>query len=124
MSADLRLGTPASPPLSRVLRVGQQVFVSGQVPFDANGNTVPGGVSEQTEQVLDNLSEALASAGATLRDVVKTTVYLTNVKRDFEAMNQVYARRFGDHLPTRTTVGVELAVDVLVEIEAVAIVRE
>jgi|SRR5690554_622872 len=121
MSAETTNHTPPSPPLSPVLRVGQHVYVSGQVPFDSAGKVVAGGIMEQMDQVLTNLEDALASAGAKLRDIVKTTVYLTDVKRDFEAMNIVYAQRFGEHRPTRTTVGAELAIEALVEVEAVAI---
>ena len=66
---------------------------------------------------------ALSEAGATLQDVVKTTVFLTNVKRDFQGMNEVYAKRFGEHRPTRSTIGAELALEALVEIEAVAVLR-
>lgn len=121
MSADTTDHAPPSPPLSRALKVGQHVYVSGQVPFDIDGKVVAGGIMEQMDQVLTNLEDALASAGAKLSDIVKTTVYLTDVKRDFEAMNVVYARRFGEHRPTRTTVGAALAIDALVEVEAVAI---
>ncbi len=98
------------------------MYVSGQVPFDSDGKVVQGGIVEQMDQVLTNLEDALASAGARLDDIVKTTVFLTDVKRDFEAMNVVYARRFGEHRPTRTTVGAELAIEALVEVEAVAII--
>lgn len=98
------------------------MYISGQVPFGSDGKVVRGGIVEQMDQVLTNLEDALASEGARLADIVKTTVFLTDVKRDFEAMNGVYARRFGDHRPTRTTVGAELAIEALVEVEAVAIV--
>lgn len=122
MSSDTTGGVP-TPPLSRVIRAGNHVYVSGQVPVNPDGKVVQGGIAEQTDRVIDNLEAALAEAGATLNDVVKTTVFLTHVKRDFAGMNEVYARRFGSHRPTRSTVGAELAIDVLVEIEAVAIVN-
>ena len=67
-------------PLSPAVRAGDFVFVSGQVPFDADGVTVKGGITEQTEQVLENLRAALALAGCTLEDVVKTTVWLEGAR--------------------------------------------
>lgn len=122
MSSEPPDRTSPTPPLSRALRVGQHVYVSGQVPFGSDGTVVQGGIVEQMDQVLTNLEDALASEGARLADIVKTTVFLTDVKRDFEAMNDVYARRFGEHRPTRTTVGAELAIEALVEVDAVAII--
>ena len=110
-------------PLSPALKVGDTVYVSGQVPVGADGNIVRGGVAEQTEQVLANIEALLEQAGASLADVVKTTVILTEVKRDFAAMNEVYARFFPDPKPARTTLGAELVIDILVEIEAVAIIE-
>jgi 2-iminobutanoate/2-iminopropanoate deaminase len=110
-------------PLSPALKVGNIIFVSGQVPVDANGDIIAGDVAAQTERVLDNIKELLEEAGASMADVVKTTVILTNVKRDFAAMNEVYARYFTDPKPSRTTLGAELAIDILVEIEAVAMVN-
>ena len=114
-------GTSAAP-LTPALRVGDTVYVSGQVPVDAHGRVVGDDVAGQTAQVLANLEEQLAAAGATKADVVKTLVILTHVKRDFAAMNTVYAAFFPDPKPTRSTIGAELAIDVLVEIEAVAII--
>ena len=114
-------GTSAAP-LTPALRVGDTVYVSGQVPVDAHGRVVGDDVAGQTAQVLANLEEQLAAAGATKADVVKTLVILTHVKRDFAAMNNVYAAFFPDPKPTRSTIGAELAIDVLVEIEAVAII--
>lgn len=111
-------------PLSPGLKVGRTIFVSGQVPRTPAGELVAGDVAAQTEQVLDNVEAVLAAAGATMADVVKTTVILPHVKRDFAAMNEVYARRFPDPKPSRTTLGADLAIDVLVEIEAIAIVED
>lgn len=109
-------------PLSDAIRVGNLVFVSGQVPIDGGGKLITGGIREQTEQVLSNLEVALAAAGARLSDVVKTTVFLTNIERDFAAMDAVYLKRLNGHKPTRSTVGVKLAIDALIEIEAIAVV--
>lgn len=113
----------AKVPLSPALKVGNVIFVSGQVPVDESGQLVQGDVRVQTEQVLKNIQRLLEEAGASMADVVKTTVILTNIKRDFAGMNEVYARFFPDPKPSRTTVGGELAIDALVEIEAVAVVN-
>lgn len=107
-------------PLSPALRVGDLVYVSGQVPVDASGQIVEGGIREQTAQVLENIQRLLAEAGATRNDVVKTTVFLENVRADFQAMNEVYSGFFTGIKPTRSTIGAQLAIDALVEIEAVA----
>ncbi len=88
----------------------------------AAGVIVEGGVPEQTRQVLANLAAVLATEGATLAHVVKTTVYLRHID-DFAAMNAVYAEVFGDHRPARATVGVAgLPMGALVEIDAWAFV--
>lgn len=108
----------ASVPLSPAVRAGDFVFVSGQVPT-VDGAVVPGGIEAQTRQVLDNVSAALALAGAALSDVVKTTVVLTDA-RDFAAFNAVYASYFPSNPPARTTVEAKLMIDITVEIEAVA----
>ena len=89
-------------PLSPAVRAGDFVFISGQVPADASGHIVNGGIREQTRQVLENVKAALALAGATLDDVVKTTVWLDDA-RDFAAFNQVYASYFSKEPPARTT---------------------
>jgi 2-iminobutanoate/2-iminopropanoate deaminase len=109
-------------PLTPALKVGDTVYVSGQVPVGGDGRVVGDDAAAQTAQVLANLEAQLHAAGATMADVVKTLVILTNVKRDFAAMNAVYAERFPDPKPTRSTIGAELAIDILVEIEAVAII--
>jgi 2-iminobutanoate/2-iminopropanoate deaminase len=80
------------------------LFSSGQVPLDpATGRLVEGGIEASAERVLDNLEAVLREARLSFADVVKTTVYLTRAQ-DFAAMNAVYARRFGDHRPARSTV--------------------
>lgn len=106
-------------PLSPAVRAGDFVFVSGQVPADSTGAIVNGGIREQTKQVLENIKAALAMAGATLDDVVKTTVWLDDA-RDFGVFNQVYASYFSKEPPARTTAEGRLMVDIKVEIEAVA----
>ena len=100
----------------------RMVFTAGQVGLDpAQGEMVPGGVKEQTEQVMKNLRAVLAGAGMTLGDVVKTTVYLADMN-DFQAMNEVYGRHVGDTPPARTTIAAAgLPRGARVEIEAVAV---
>jgi 2-iminobutanoate/2-iminopropanoate deaminase len=97
------------------------LFTAGQIPLDpASMQVVEGDVVAQTEQVLRNLGAVLASAGASWTDVVRTTVFLTDM-RDFPRMNEVYARAMGDARPARSTVQVSgLPRGVLVEIDLVA----
>ena len=111
-------------PYSQAVRVGDMIFTSGQIPIDpATGNLVAGGIPEQTTRVLENLKAVLAAAGIDLTHVVKTTVFLKDMK-DFAAMNEIYARYFapeGVVAPARSTVQVAaLPKDALVEIECIA----
>ena len=106
-------------PLSPAVRAGDFVFVSGQVPVDATGVVVNGGIEAQTRQVLENVKAALALAGATLDDVVKTTVWLEDA-RDFGGMNKIYATYFSIAPPARSTAESRLMIDIRVEIEATA----
>jgi 2-iminobutanoate/2-iminopropanoate deaminase len=106
-------------PLSPAVRAGDFVFVSGQVPVGEDGQLIGGTVEAQTQQVLKNVEKALALAGATLADVVKTTVWLEDA-RDFAGFNKVYATFFPDAPPARSTVESRLMADIKVEIEAVA----
>ena len=110
-------------PYSQAIKAGGFVFVSGQIPIDPQtGQFVSGGVAEQTERVLKNLSAVLEAAGSSLEQVVKTTVFLADMK-DFGAMNEVYARFFSAEPPARATVAAAgLPRDARVEIEAVALV--
>ncbi len=118
------ISTSAAPqalgPYSQAVRSGGLVFCSGQIPLDADGNLVTGGIAEQTRQVLENLKAVLTAAQMTLGDVVKTTVYLDNLD-DFQGMNEIYAEYFGDLRPARATVEVSrLPASVLIEIECIA----
>jgi reactive intermediate/imine deaminase len=106
-------------PLSPAVRAGDFVFVSGQVPTDAGGKVVAGGIEAETRQVLENVKAALALAGCTLGDVVKTLVVLKDAG-DFAAFNKVYASYFPNDPPARTTLEARLMIDIRVEIEAVA----
>ena len=111
-------------PYSQALVSDDLLFVSGQIPLDpATGALVPGGIEQAVERVFDNIQAILGAAGATLDDVVKTTVYLVQMS-DFAAMNAVYARRFGSHRPARSTVAVaQLPKDAAVEIDVIARLR-
>jgi 2-iminobutanoate/2-iminopropanoate deaminase len=91
-------------PYSQAVSVGGFLFSSGQVPLDpATGRLVEGGLEPAAERVFDNLEAILREAGLGFEHVVKTTVYLIHAE-DFAAMNAVYARRFGNHRPARSTV--------------------
>lgn len=106
-------------PLSPAVRAGDMVYVAGQVPVRPDGSLVEGGIESQTRQVLDNIRSALALAGASMDQVVKTTVWIEDA-RDFGGMNKVYATFFPVEPPARTTVESRLMIDIKVEIEAVA----
>ena len=119
------IATTAAPgaigPYSQAIEANGFVFVSGQIPLDpATGAFVPGGVEEQAEQSLRNLKAVLAGAGCTLGDVVKTTVFLSDMN-NFSAMNEGYATFFPQNPPARSAVEVaRLPKNALVEIEAIA----
>ena len=108
-------------PYSQGIIFGDLVWVSGQVAIDpASGNVVEGGIAEQTEQVMQNVSAILEEAGSGLKQLVKTTIFLADFD-DFQAMNEVYARHVGPEPPARATVQVAyLPSGVLVEIDALA----
>ena len=110
-------------PYSQAVRAGNLVFASGQIPIDpATGEFVAGGIAEQTEQVLQNLTAVFEAAGLKIDQVIKTTVFLADMD-DFTAMNEVYGRFFGAAPPARATVqAARLPRDARVEIEAIALV--
>ena len=112
-------------PYSQAVKVNGFVFASGQIPIDpATGQFVEGGIVEQTEQVLKNVSAVLQAAGSSLDRVVKTTVFLADMG-EFVAMNEVYGRHFGENPPARATVeAARLPRDARVEIEAIALADE
>ena len=111
-------------PYSQGIIAGNFLYTAGQIALDpATGQIVPGDVTAQTERVMRNLSAVLESAGAAWTDVVKTTVYLMDMA-DFPRVNEVYGRMIGDARPARSTVQVSgLPRGVLVEIDAVALIR-
>ena len=119
------IATPSAPkaigPYSQATVAHGFIYTAGQIALDpATAEVVAGGVAEQTERVMKNLAAVLAAAGSSLQRVVKTTVFLVDMG-DFAAMNEVYARHFGDHRPARSTVAVAaLPRGVRVEIEVVA----
>ena len=108
-------------PYSQAILEGGFLFASGQIPLDpATGARVEGGIEASTERVLDNMESVLRSAGLTFQDVVKTTVFLVR-SEDFPAMNAIYAVRFGEHRPARSTVIVAaLPKGATVEIDMIA----
>ncbi len=108
-------------PYSQAVVVDGWVFCSGQIPIDPEtGDLIQGDIKAQTEQVLMNLSSVLEKAGSSLRGVVKTTVFLSDID-DFGAMNEVYARHFHDHRPARAAVQVGALPKLCsVEIECIA----
>jgi 2-iminobutanoate/2-iminopropanoate deaminase len=114
-------GAPAAiGPYSQAIRAGELLFVSGQVPLDpATGELIEGDVAAQTHRVLQSLEAIVRAAGATLDDVVKTTVYLADMN-DFVAMNRVYATWFANPAPARAAVQVaRLPKDAQIEIDAI-----
>ena len=98
------------------------VYCSGQIPLEpVTMKVVEGGIEVQTEQVLKNLTAVLKAAGSDPSKVLKTTVFLSNLE-DFPKMNAVYERAFGGHAPARSTVqAARLPLDVMVEIECIAV---
>ncbi len=113
---------PTAGPYSPAIRAGDFLFISGQIPVDTAGNLVPGGIEEQTRRAMENMKLVLAAAGASLKDLVKVTIYLVDMD-DFTAVNRVYGSYFDLEPPARACVAVkELPKGARVEIEAIAYV--
>ena len=109
---------------SQAVAAGPYLFVSGQIPLNAEGKMVSGDIVVQTVQVLENLKAVLAEAGLALKDVVKTTVFLADLA-DFQEMNRVYGEFFPEKPPARSTIQVAgLPRGAAVEIEAVALRKD
>jgi 2-iminobutanoate/2-iminopropanoate deaminase len=107
-------------PYNQAIRIGDLVFIAGQLGLQPGDTAVEGDITTQTEQVMRNLAAILAAAGSSVDKLVKTTVYLQHLD-DFAAMNEVYARHVGERPPARATIEVaKLPSGALVEIEAVA----
>lgn len=118
--------TPNAPaaigPYSQAMIANSMVFTSGQIALMPSGDMVEGDVKAQCAQVLSNLQAVLEAAGSSLEKVVKTTIFLDNMD-DFGAVNELYAQRFGNHKPARSTVAVKtLPKNALVEIDAIALI--
>ena len=111
------MATPVGP-YTPIVRAGDWLVVSGQVGIK-DGRLVSGGLDDELRQAIANLAELLASEGATLSDVTKTTVFLRHLGGDYPRMNEVYIECFGDHRPARSAIGVaDLPLGALVELEA------
>ncbi|MCJ7614233.1 Rid family detoxifying hydrolase [Candidatus Bathyarchaeota archaeon] len=107
-------------PYSQAVISGDFVFVSGQIPINPEtSKVIEGGIEAQTVQVLENIKNILESIELTLNDVVKTSVFLSDLN-DFQSFNRVYSRYFEVNPPARTTAQAGLMADVLVEIDAIA----
>ncbi|MFQ5762153.1 MAG: Rid family detoxifying hydrolase [Candidatus Bathyarchaeia archaeon] len=108
-------------PYSEGMRLGNLVFAAGQIPLDRNtGEVVAGDIKTQTKQVLENMNAVLQAAGTSMENVVKTTVFLSDLT-DFPGMNEVYKQYFPAPYPARSTVQVAgLLGGIRVEIEAIA----
>ncbi len=108
-------------PYSQAVVANGLIYTSGQIPMDEKGVIVADDVVNQAHQVLKNLFYVLEAAGAHFNDVIKTTIYLTNMD-DFEEVNKVYSHYFGLHKPARSTVAVKtLPKNVLIEIDCIAL---
>jgi 2-iminobutanoate/2-iminopropanoate deaminase len=112
-------------PYSQAIRAGGLVFLSGQIPLDpATGKLVEGDVAVQAERVMENLAAVLAGAGLGFAQVVKTTIYLSDLS-DFATVNEIYGRRFAEAPPARSTVQVAgLPRGARVEIDLIAVERD
>lgn len=107
-------------PYSQAIRVANMLFCSGQIPVNPATGEIPEGIEAQTTQALENVKALLAEAGATVDNVIKTTVFLADMSL-FTPMNEVYGRVFTKPYPARSAVAVrELPKQVLVEIEVIA----
>lgn len=107
-------------PYSQAISIGDMLFTSGQIPIDISTNTIPETIEDQTRVVFSNLKAVIEAAGFTMKDVVKTTVFIKDMN-EFAAMNEVYKTFFEGDFPARSTVEVaRLPRDVKVEIEAIA----
>lgn len=112
---------PPRGPLSRAVRVGDQVFIAGTVGVDRTGRIVSGDVAAQTRQALENVRALIDAAGGRMDDVAAVTVFLARPE-DYAAMNEAYAAFFGDPKPARSTVCAQMVhPEYLVEIDAIAL---
>ncbi len=110
-------------PYSQAVRSGNTLYLSGQIALDpASGNLIEGDFASQARRVFDNLRAVLRASGADFHNVVRATVYLTDLG-NFQALNSIYGQYFGDHKPARSTVGVaQLPRGAAVEIDLIAVI--
>ncbi len=108
-------------PYSQAVRFDNLLFVSGQIPIEPeSGEILKENIKEQTKQILENLNSVLTAGGSSLNNVLRTTIFLTNLD-DYAAVNEMYAQFFGESQPARSTVQVSrLPMDVQIEIDAIA----
>jgi len=106
-------------PLSKAIRAGDYVYLSGQVPLKSDGSVETGSIEDQTRVVMENIKAILGEAGCALSDVIKATAWLSD-RADFAGFNRVYAEYFSDAPPTRSTVESRLMIDIRVEVEVTA----
>ncbi|VCU70896.1 Putative reactive intermediate deaminase TdcF [Pigmentiphaga humi] len=113
-------GKKAGPPLTTAIRCGDVLYLSGQTPMDLHtGQFIEGDIATQTKQVLENVKMILGECRSSMEDVVKVTVYLTDLN-DFAAFNEVYKQYFKEPYPVRTLVGAKLLFTFNVEIDVTA----
>ena len=106
-------------PLSKAIRAGDYVYLSGQVPLKSDGSVETGSIEDQTRVVMENIKAILGEAGCGLSDVIKATAWLSD-RADFAGFNRVYAEYFADAPPARSTVESRLMIDIRVEVEVTA----
>lgn len=110
-------------PFSEAVRVGNMLYLAGQIGMDAGGNVVPGGIAAETRQTMENIRRTLERYGSSLDRVVKATVMMADMA-EWGAMNEVYVTYFKEHLPARSAFGTSgLALGARVEIECIAVVE-
>lgn len=111
-------------PYSQAVRFDNLIFVSGQIPIDPEtGKILKGNIREQTKQILENLSNILAAGGSSLNNVLRTTIFLTNLE-NYSVVNEIYAQYFNGLPPARSTVQVaKLPMDAQIEIDVIACVN-
>ncbi|MEM1545579.1 MAG: Rid family detoxifying hydrolase [Candidatus Methanomethylicia archaeon] len=111
-------------PYSQAIRAGSFIFVAGQGPIDPRTRQIIGNtIEEQTEVTLNNIKAILEEAGSSMENVIKVTVYLSNIE-DFDAMNRVYSKFFRENPPARTTIQAKLWKNILIEIDAIAVIPD
>ena len=110
-------------PFSAAVRVGRMLYLSGQIGIDSSSKLVPGGISAETRQAMENIKAVLEENGSSLDHVVKATVMLADMS-EWSEMNKVYITYFDKHLPARSALGANgLALGARVEIECIAVLR-